>query len=429
MHPELQAAAGALFDLEPETVRCPYPLFAQLSEHAPVMWSDELEAFVVTQYDLIVDVLRHPEAFSSRNTTGPKTDRQLKALMADLISDDAEIRSMIERRALYGTSRVLVRADPPVHTRQRAIVSRAFSPSVVRSLEPAILQLTEELIDAFDVGGLVEIGAQLASPLPMTVIATALGVELERMADFKRWSDGLVAGVGRNDMGPEELAQIMQSRSDLEDYLLQVMSLRQTSPTDDLISRIIHAEVDGERLRIHEALDMIVQFLVAGNETTAKLITATILRLAQNPALAAELRAQPDQIPALLEEVLRLEPPSTGLYRMAVADCELGGLEIPAGSALWLVYAAGNRDARMFDAPDECVIDRKMPAQHLGFGLGAHFCIGAGLARAESRIAIEAMLRRFDRIELAVDPDQIEYESSYMVHGMRALPLVLSPAT
>lgn len=428
MGPELQAAASKLFDLDSETVRCPYPVFDQLREHDPVLWFDELEAFVITRYDLIVEALRKPELFSSRNTTGPTTDRQLKSVMRGLLADDPELRSMIERRRTYGTTPVLVRADPPVHSRQRAIVNRAFSPSVVRSLEEDIRALAERLVDSFSADGLVELASEFAVPLPMTVIATALGVELERMDDFKRWSDGIVGGVGRNDMGPEELALVVRSRAALEDYLLRIMQQREAAPTEDLTSRIVHAEVDGERLTVHEALDMLVQFLIAGNETTAKLITATALRLATDPELAAAMRAEPERIGGLLEEVLRLEPPSSGNYRIATEDCELGGVPIPAGSALWLVYAAGNRDDGRFEAPEACRVDREFTSPHLGFGLGAHYCLGAGLARAESRIAIETLLRRFDSIELAIDPVSVEYERSYLVHGIRSLPLVLGRA-
>jgi cytochrome P450 len=174
---------------------------------------------------------------------------------------------------------------------------------------------------------------------------------------------------------------------------------------------------------------MVVQFLLAGNETTAKLISAAALRLALDGDLADRLRSEPDLVTPFLEEVLRLEPPSSGNYRIATVDYDLGGTHVPAGSALWLVYAAGNRDPGVFDAPGECVIGRDAAAPHLGFGLGAHFCLGAGLARAESRIAVQALLARCADIRPALDPDDIPYEPSYLVHGIRRLPLTFRATT
>jgi cytochrome P450 len=426
MQPDLREACSALFRLERDAVRWPYSTLDQLREQAPVAWFDEIEAYVVTRYDLIAEVLRDPELYSSRRTTGPITDRQIRAAMQGLVAESPEIRAMMERRARHGTSPVLVRADPPHHTRQRGLVNRAFNPAAIRALERDIGDLAEELLDAMDVDAPVEIVTAYAGPLPMTVIARALGVELDRMADFKRWSDGVVSGVGRPELTQDDMATVVRARSELEEYLLDVMARREAEPRDDLISSIVHARLDGERLTTHEALDMIVQFLVAGNETTAKVITATVLTLALDPALADSLRADPDLIPALVEELLRLEPPSTGNYRITTAECELGGVHLPKGAALWVVYAGGNRDHRSFESPDELIVGRTAKPNHLAFGMGPHYCLGAGLARAEIRIAIGALLRRCSRIELAVDLDEVEYEDSYMVHGIKALPVQLS---
>lgn len=424
-----RAAAVALFELEPASVRCPHPAFAALREAAPVAWFDQLDAFVVSRYDLIVEVLRQPERFSSRYTTGPVTDRRLSQLMRELVAEDAELGAMLARRRQFGTTPVLVRADPPVHGRQRGLVNRAFSPRAIRALEPGIEALAHDLVDGFVERGRVELVGEFAVPLPMTVIADALGVARDRRDDFRRWSDGIVGGIGRNGLDKEALLGIMRSRSELEAYLVEVIQAREAHPTDDLVSRIVHARVDGERLTHHEIMDMIVQFLLAGNETTAKLIASTVLHLARHPALADRLRADPTLVAPVLEEVLRLEPPSMGLYRMAVADEEVGGVPIPAGSAIWLVFAAGNRDPERFEAPDECLADRPSSVPHLGFGLGAHFCVGAGLARAEGRIAVQALLDRLDDIRLEIAPDEVPYDPSYMVHGISRLPLSFTART
>jgi cytochrome P450 len=423
MKPDVIAAARSLFDADPDRVRCPYPVYAALREQAPVAWFEELDAYVVTDYELAAEVLRQPEVFSSRSTTGPVEDRKIRQAMIELVAENESVAAMMAKRREEGTVPVLVRADPPIHGRQRALVNRAFAPSAIRALDADIEALTDSLIDAFVDEGFVELVSELAVPLPMTVIAVALGVSLDRRDDFKRWSDGITGGVGRTRLGKEELATIVRSRSELEAYLGEVIAARDRDAREDLVSRIVHARVGGERLSYHEVMDMIVQFLLAGNETTAKLITSTVLHLAEQPDVADDLRSDPEKVPPFVEEMLRLEPPSQGLYRIALADYELGGVQIPDGAAVFVAFAAANRDPDQFDAPDECVVERETGAPHLGFGLGAHFCLGAGLARAEARIAIQRLIARCTDIRLAIDPGAIEYEPSFIVHGIRRLPL------
>jgi cytochrome P450 len=425
---DARAAAVTLFELDPDSVRCPYPILDALREQAPVIWFDELEAWVVSRYDLIVEVLRQPETFSSKSITGPVIDRQVAGTMRELVADDTEIRAMVERRPRSRNDRVLVRADPPAHTRQRALVNRAFSAAAIRALEPDIALLTNSLIDRFIDRGRVELVSELAVPLPMTVIATALGVPLDRMDDFKRWSDGVVGGFGRPGLDKRALTTIIVSRLELEEYLLQVIHEREHDPQNDLISHIVHARLDGERLSDDEIVEMVIQFLLAGNETTAKLITTAMVYVARDEELANRLRSDSRLMGAFVEEVLRLEPPVTGIYRVATADYELGGQLIEEGSSVFLAYAAGNRDPEQFDVADECLVTRQGTAPHLGFGLGAHFCLGAGLARAESRIAIDALLARCADIRLAIDVEDVPYEQSYTVHGIQCLPLTFRPA-
>ncbi len=423
MTTDARTAAARFFELDPASVQCPYPILGALRTEAPVAWFDQLDAFVVSRYDLIVEVLRQPEKFSSKSATGRLTKRQVAKMMAELVAEDDEIAAMVDRRSKVPSPPVLVFADPPVHGQQRKLVNRAFSPPAIRELEPDIQTLTTSLIDQFIDQGKVEFVREFAGPLPMTVIAIALGVELERMDDFKRWSDGIVGGIGRNVLGKAELTTIIRSQSHLEQYLLHLIDKRERDPKSDLISQIVHSRVDGERLSTHEIIEMIIQFLLAGNETTTKLITTTMLYLARDAELAARVRSDPELLGPLIEEILRLEPPSTGLYRTATADYELGGELIPAGSSLLLVYAAGNRDPEQFQAPDECVVPRQTIAPHLGFGRGAHFCLGAGLARAESRIGVQSILARCEDVRLEIDVQDLPYDQSYMLHGIQQLPL------
>jgi cytochrome P450 len=421
------AGARELFHFEPGRVACPYPTFTALREAAPVAWFDELEAFVVTSYDLIVELLRQPEIFSSRSATGPVTDREMMTLLIELAVEDPEIAALAEGIMASAGTAVLLQADPPDHPRQRALVNRAFTPGAIRRIEPAMEELAHQLIDGFVDRGRVELLREFSVPFPMTVIARALGIDTDRMDDFMRWSKTLVAGIGKRDFGKPELAEIMKTRAALSDYLLSVVVEREADPKDDLISQLVVAEIDGERLTHGEVVGMVVQFLLAGNHTTAELLASAMLQLAGDPDLAGRLRADPALIPPFVEEALRLSPPINGTYRIADVDYELGGVAIPAGSALWMVYAAGNRDPEQFPQPDlfECPQASRTP--HLTFGFGAHFCLGASLARAESRIAIEALLARCDDIRLAVEPDQITYDESFMLHGVAELPLAFEP--
>jgi cytochrome P450 len=326
----------------------------------------------------------------------------------------------------FGNAPVLLRADPPDHGRQRALVNRVFTPAAVRALEPDITELAESLIDGFAERGRVELVSDFAVPLPMTVISNALGVSLDRKDDFKRWTDGVAGISGSPDSA--RLAAAIRARSELAEFVLALIDERAEQPGSDLISRIVQARIDGEGLGRHEMVEMIEQFLVAGNDTTTKLIATAMLRLASDPALAERLRTDPELIPPFVEEVLRLEPPANGIYRIAQHDVVLDGVEIPAGSSVLLVYASGNRDPDQFERPDECEPGRAGSSPHLAFGFGEHYCVGAGLARAETRIALTCLLARCADLRLDIAVDEIPYKPSFMLHGIQRLPLVFRPS-
>lgn len=420
--------AQELFDLVPERVDCPYPAFATLREQAPVEWFDTAKAYVVTRYDLILEVLRQPNLFSSQQATGPETDREMAELMIEMVGEDPEF-AISAQRAMEGASvPVLLRADPPDHSRQRALVNRAFTAPAIRRIEPDIQQIADDLIDTFIDRGRVELLTDFAIPFPMTVIAKALGVSLDRMDDFIRWSATLVAGVGKRGFTKPMLAGIMRAQEELGAYLLSVIDEREREPKDDVITRLVEATIDGERLTRQEMVSMIVQFLLAGNHTTATIIATAMLRLVNEPELADKLRAEPDLMADFVEEMLRLEPPVNGIYRTATADYTLGGVDIPAGSTLWLVYAAGNRDPEPFPNPDTLVCPQPSTSQHLTFGLGEHHCLGSALARAETRIGLSALLARCADFRLDADPADIHYEENFMLHCLAELPLTFSDA-
>ena len=215
-------ATHRLFTLDAEQVACPYPTFRTMRETAAVEWYDELEAFAVTDYGLILEVLRQPEAFSSRSTTGPAADREVVQMMIELASEDPEF-GHVATKVMEGTSPVLLSADPPEHPRQRALVNRSFTPAAIRRMEPGMLTLANRLVDDFTELGEVELMTEFAVPFPMTVIATALGISLDHMDDFMRWSRTIVAGIGKRAIEKSDLVSIVRTRAELGEYLLSVV--------------------------------------------------------------------------------------------------------------------------------------------------------------------------------------------------------------
>lgn len=413
-----------LFALEPEALKCPYPRFDALREEQPVAYVPEIESYMVTRYEDIVSISRRPDLFSSIMPTGPVLARQQAETLQELLAEDAELAQRLGRQR-RGT-RVLLSADPPDHGRQRRLVNRAFTPPKVKALEPRIREVANALIDAFATRGSAELVHEYGVLLPLTIIAECLGVADDDLPIFKKWSDDFVAAIGNHNMSKEELRSLLLSQSEFFVYFAQKIEERKAEPRNDLITDVVQAELDGEPLATEEMLAMFNQFLVAGNETTTKLIASAVRILLERPELMQRLRDDPSLIPGFVEEALRLETPVQGLWRTALEDTEVGGVPIPKGSHLMLVYAAGNRDERLFadaETPDPC---RSNTMRHLAFGHGEHYCIGSALARAEGRIGIEVLLERLDDLRAAEDLTTLEYEPSYVLHGLRRLPVTFT---
>jgi len=412
---------------DPTLVRCPFPLYELLREQAPVTRDDRLGAYVVTRYEDIVEVLRDTATFSSAAASGPSSVSGLaKRILADE-SQPEQLRARAERRLKIAASPVLLFTDPPLHKRQRTLVSAAFSARRVKLLEPDVRRLTHELIDAFIGAGEVELVGQFSIQLPMTVIAVLLGVPPTHMTTFKRWSNAFTAGVGSVEQSPAELAEIFAEVDAFYDYFTAQIERRRIAPEDDLLTDLVAARMDGEApLTLDEMLQMLVQFLVAGNETTTNSITSLMLRLGQDPALADRVRANPALIPALVEELLRVEAPVQGMFRVATADATVGGVAVPAGEMVWLVYGSANLDPTVFADPGSLDLDAERPA-HLSFARFEHFCLGASIARLELRIATELLLERLDDIRLACPADEVPYHRSFVLRGPAALPLTFRP--
>ncbi|WP_203671579.1 cytochrome P450 [Catellatospora methionotrophica] len=375
--------------------------YARMREDDPVSWDERYGAYHVFRYADIARVLSDPAVFSS-DLTG-------------LVPPQEEVD-------LFSRGN-FVRMDPPQHTTMRRIVSRAFTPRVVAGLAPRIETITNELLDQVAGQDRADLVQALAYPLPVTVIAELIGVPAADRDTFRRWADGLLSAQVPETVIPDEktMQQAGARLRGMIDYLLAHIRQRRASPADDLTNALIEAEVDGARLTDEEIVGFLGVLLIAGHITTTTLLTNTLLCLDANPGAAAALRADPERIPAALEEVLRYRSPFPRLARLTTTDTQVGDRQVPAGKVLMLWVASANRDAAQFAEPDTFDLTRT-PNPHLSFGHGIHFCIGAPLARLEGRIAVQTLLRRCP--DLAVD-DGVELYDPRIMTGARVLPLRL----
>jgi len=396
----------------PATVECPYAFYAAMRREAPVHYVPSRDFYIVSRYADIEQVLANTDVFSSHGAPGYRPSPEVQAILTQgwLPVD------------------TLLTNDPPAHRRFRSLVNKAFAPRRVTLLEPSIRTIASELIDAFINARKVELMHQFAVLLPLTVIADALGVPRTDMPDFKRWSDDAVAPISGMIDHEREL-ECASSTVEFQRYFAARLDERRAEPRDDILTDLIDARLEGERpLDTGEMLNMLQQLLVAGNETTTNLIGAAMLLLLQNPAQMAALRADHSRIPNFIEEALRFESPVQGLFRKAKTATELGGVKIPAGARLVLMYASANRDESHFAGADRFDIARENAREHLAFGGGIHYCLGAPLARMEAKVAFETMLSRTRDIRLAAGMNDFTHTPSFALRGLKVLHIEFDPA-
>ncbi len=419
---ETEERLSALIDREQDAIGCPYPIFSALRDESPIHFSDKLGTWVCTKYEDIMEILHDTDRFSSLMPTGPRDGRSGFATSMEELAADPSMADYFQTfLANAANAAVLLNADPPEHRRQRKAVNRAFRPTRLRSMEPMIEKVTSELIDEIINNGESEFVAEFAVGLPMTIIAVALGVETDNLATFKKWSDDLVMPVGNPDPTTDKVRDYLISLSEFNEFFGNLLQLRRQEAQEDIISDVANAEVNDEMLNEAEMLSMLQQFLVAGNETTTKLLTNLMHHLAVEDGLEERLRNDPSLIDNFIEEGLRFEAPVGGLFRMAKEDTTVGNTQLCEGDHIWLIFAAANRDPQMFSEPDTFSVDRENARDHLAFGHGEHFCIGAMLARLEARIAVEQILERMENIRLVDGKNSFEYEDTFVLRGLKEL--------
>lgn len=379
-------------------------------------------------------VRRDPFALYDQMLAGPGVMHVPPPFDAWLIFDYDGVRRALSDQATFSNAVPAPRNwfifhDPPQHTKLRALISRAFTPRVIANLEPRIRQLSRELLEPAIERGEFDLAAEYAVPLPMKVIAELIGIPASDWLRFKRWSDSILK-LSYARAGGEEAAQaaaeFMSVTAEMNEYLGAMIAALNASPKDNLISRLVAAEVDGERLTQDEILGFFQLLVVGGQETTANLINNAMICLMDNPGELARLKTDLGLLPSAIEEVLRFRSPLQWVMRTPKHDLDWRGELIPAGKLVLTMIGSANRDPRQFMEPGRFDITRD-PNPHLAFGLGSHFCLGAPLARLEARIALADLLGRAKSIEPAGDVPWTPRQALH-VHGPASLPILYAAA-
>jgi cytochrome P450 len=401
---------------DPALLESPWEYYRALRAKAPVFRDPFTGIFHVASYERVLEVLRDFETFSNRFAP---------AMGGAQSTGDAEL-DRLRAEAVPGVDTMLT-ADPPEHRRFRGLVNKAFTPRRVDALEPEIDKLAHALIDAFAADGRFEVLSQFSVLLPLTVIADQLGVPRADLAKFKRWTDGFTAQLSGMATG-EDAREAVRRIVEFQRYFAARVEEAKRAPREDILSDLVRARLEGERpLDLPETLSILQQLLVAGNETTAAAIAEGLLLLVQHPEELTRVRREPSLIPNLVEEVLRLASPTTNMWRKAKRDAVLGGVAIPAGSMLLLRFASANRDESRFPDADRFDVRRPNASEHLSFGHGIHFCIGANLARKEMQIAFRALLARLEGFRLAPGCAAPRHKPSVLLRGLAELHLEFGP--
>ncbi len=292
--------------------------------------------------------------------------------------------------------------DPPDHTRLRSLVSKAFTPHAIERLRPRIEHVADDLLNAAATRGRFDLMASLAYPLPVTVIAEMLGVPSSDMTRFEGWSNDIALNV-EPILDDEEVGRVRRAAEELTEYFEAIIRLRRSDPKDDMISSLLAAEEESQKLSHDELMQTLMLLLVAGNETTRNLIGNGMLALMSNPYQLQLLRDDPSLVESAVRELLRYDPPVQLDGRRVSVDVQLGGRRLQAGQFLVAVIGAANRDPEVFKKPDTLDI-RRTGTSHLSFGRGIHYCLGAPLAEMEGRIAFRAILRKFPSLRMVSEP-------------------------
>jgi cytochrome P450 len=405
------AATERKYDLYgPEFRADPACVFARMREQDPVLRQPGLDGetpiWFITRHDDVAAVLLDDERFvrDPRNA---------------LSAEELEQREAAFPLALEAIENHMLNRDGDDHRRLRRLVTTAFTPKRVAELRPRIQAIADELLDAVEARGEMDLSAEYAFPLPITVIAELLGVPTADQDRFKEWSDAIISPA----LDPKDMERFFEQMGEFVGYLTDFFAQRRAAPTDDLVSALLAARDESGALTEQEVFGTVVLLIVAGHETTVGLIGNAVLNLLERPDQLALLQEEPMLIPAAIEEILRYEGPvERSLNRWAATDVELGGQTIRRGDLVIPILTAAGRDPARFPEPDRLDVTRE-DTRHLAFGRGSHYCLGAPLARLEAEIALETLFRRLPELRLAVPRERLEWRATPGFRRVVALPV------
>lgn len=395
-----------------EFIANPYPVYDQLRTNDPIYWSEENSYWILTRYADIASLIQNNHLSSNRiGAHASRMPEQVRERFSAFFSAVSSWMLMI---------------DPPDHMRLRGLVNKAFTPAVIENMRWLVEKLVDEMLASAHQAKRMDVMTDLANPLPAIVIAEMLGVPGTDQQKFKQWSDDISMALSGIDtakskeelFGLYELAQ--QSLLALSAYFRERVDELRQHPQDNLLSALVQAEEQGERLTQHELFANCVLLMIAGHETTTNLIGNGLLALLRNPEQKEHLASNPSVITPAVEELLRYDSPVQKMGRISLADLTVAGKTILPGHLIVLCFGAANRDPDQFNSPATLDLERK-PNRHLAFGHGLHYCVGAALARIEGQIAISTMLARLPNLRLA--SENLEWTRNSTLRGLRSLPV------
>jgi cytochrome P450 len=395
-----------------------FPHYRVLREQAPVWRIPSTGEYFLSRYDDVIYVLRHPELFPHTSTSSDF--RLLQTEAANRYYEEHGWR----RKQTLGI-------DPPEHREFRVLVDPWFNGGGAERARPIIERLATALMDEWIDDGEVEIVRQFAMPLPVMVITTVLGFPLEDIEQLKHWSEAWVMPFSRG-LSAEQEMYVAEQGVAFQRYIWSHLQEKREDPADDVLSHLACARFNdaerGERpLTDAEIINLIDHLFIGGNETTTFAITSGLWLLTSHPEIERRLREQPERIPTFVDEVLRLESPTQGLWRGVARDVEIGGVLIPKGATVHIRYGAANRDPEMFADPDDLDLGRRNAARHVAFGAGEHRCPGEGLSKLEQRIAVELFLQRMSDLRFTPERNDFSHLRGFWLRALKQLHVTFDP--
>ncbi len=405
-----------LFD--PKTQENWFPAYETLLEESPVYQVPGTTVYVVCKYNDIIEVVNDPATFSN----------QPEEHGGEPLIEHQEARQYyIDHGLGKATGRTrwpLLGMDPPDHKKYRKLIDKhMLSKSVLRRTEPYIKQVVDELIDGFSSTGQIEFVKEFATPLPVTIITAMIGFPLEDMPQLKVWSTMWTLPFARG-LSLEQEMEVARAGVEFQDYIKDTADARRKNPKDDIITHLVQARYEDKRpLTDHEIASIVDNMYVGGNETTTFTLTSGVWLMLRDPSIYQALRDDFSRIPKFVDEALRLESPTQGLYRTATVDTEIGGVAIPKGSTIHIRYGAANRDPDMFSCPAKLDLERENAHRHLSFSQGEHGCPGAPLSKLEQVIAYEHLIRRLPSLHLTPAANTFAHHPGFVLRGIKELNL------